>query len=54
MKEYRLKAIPIALSKEQKSQKCAKAKRILVGVDAHLRSYYAARKIDNAAIGAVA
>ena len=54
MKQYRLKAAPTALSKRQDGQKSAKAKRILVGVDAHLRSYHAARKIDNAAIGAVA
>jgi transposase len=54
MKQYRLKAAPTALSKEPDSQKGPKAKRILVGVDAHLRAYHAARKIDNAAIGAVA
>ena len=54
IKQYRLKAVPTALSKGQDSQKSAKAKRILVGVDAHLRGYHAARKIDNAAIGAVA
>ena len=54
MKHYRLKAAPAALSKGQDSQNSAKAKRILVGVDAHLRGYHAARKIDNAAIGAVA
>jgi transposase len=50
---YKLKAAPTAVSKEQKSQEPAKAKRIVLGVDVHLRSYQAARKIDNAAIGVV-
>jgi len=54
MKQYKLKAALTALSKEPDSQKSPKAKRILAGVDAHLRAYHAARKIDNAAIGAVA
>jgi hypothetical protein len=40
--------------KRNKGPKGAKAKRIAVGADVHLRSYQAARKIDNAAIGAVA
>ena len=41
-------------AKELKNQKAAKAKRIVMAVDVHLRSYQAARKIDNGAIGAVA
>jgi transposase len=51
MKQYRLKAAPTAVSKEQNSQKEPKANRILIGVDAHLKSYQAARKIDNGAVG---
>src|SRR5260370_32933030 len=51
MKNYELKAAPTAISKEQKGQKGSKAKRILVGVDAHLESYQAASKIDNGAVG---
>ena len=54
MNNYNLKAAPTALSKEQKSQNSPKAKRIVLGVDVHLRSYQAARKIDNSAIGPVA
>jgi transposase len=53
MKTYSLKAAPTAISKEQKSQTGAKAKRIVMGIDTHLRGYQAASKIDNAAIGAV-
>lgn len=49
-----LKAAPTAISQEQKSQNSAKAKRIVLGVDVHLKSYQAARKIDNSAIGPVA
>lgn len=52
MKQYKLKAAPAA--EAVKSQKTPGAKRIVIGVDVHLRSYYAARKIDNAAIGTVA
>jgi transposase len=51
MNEYKLKAAPSAVSKEQNSQKNPKANRILIGVDAHLKSYQAARKIDNGAVG---
>src|SRR5258708_13688540 len=51
MKNYKLKAAPTAISKEQKGQKESKAKRILIGVDAHLESYQAASKIDNGAVG---
>ena len=52
--EYNLKAAPTAISQEQNSQKRAKAKRIVLGVDVHLKSYQAARKIDNSLIGPVA
>ena len=48
---YKLKAAPTAVSKEQNSQKQPKANRIVIGVDAHLKSYQAARKIDNGAVG---
>jgi len=50
---YKLKAAPTAISKEPNSQKGAKAKRIAIGVDVHLKSYQAARKIDNQAVGVV-
>jgi len=53
-KQYRLEATLVATAKELKDQKTPKAKRIVVGTDVHLRSYQAARKVDNAAIGAVA
>jgi hypothetical protein len=48
-----LKAAPAASAVELKNEKAAKAKRILVGVDVHLRGYQAARKIDNGVIGVV-
>jgi transposase len=48
---YKLKAAPTAVSKEQNSQKQPKANRIVIGVDVHLKSYQAARKIDNGAVG---
>jgi transposase len=51
MIEYKLKAAPTAVSKEQNSQRELKANRIALGVDAHLKSYQAARKIDNGAVG---
>ena len=54
MKQYSLKTAPTALSKEQESQNSPKAKRIVMGVDVHLKSYQVARKIDNSAIGPVA
>jgi len=54
MKQYSLKTAPTATSKEQKSQNSPKAKRIVIGVDVHLKSYHAACKIDNGAIGTVA
>ena len=53
MKKYTLEAAPAAGAKELKNQKAAKAKRIVMAADVHLRSYQAARKIDNGAIGAV-
>jgi transposase len=48
---YKLKAAPPAISKEENSQKEPKANRIAIGVDAHLKSYKVARKIDNGAVG---
>jgi transposase len=54
MKRYQLKAAPTAISKEQKGQNSPKAKRIVLGVDVHLKSYQVARKIDQSAIGPVA
>src|SRR5215831_15715929 len=54
MKQYSLKTAPTATSKEQKSQNRPKAKRMVIGVDVHLKSYHAACKIDNGVIGAVA
>jgi transposase len=54
MKLYTLEAAPTASAVEVKNNnKSTKAKRILVGVDAHLRGYQAARKVDNGVIGAV-
>jgi len=50
---YKLKAAPTAISQEQNSQKEPKANRIDIGVDAHLKSYQAARKIDNGTVGVV-
>src|ERR1700682_6407310 len=48
-----LKAAPAGSAKELKNEKPAKAKRMLVGVDTHLRGYQAARKIDNGVIRVV-
>jgi transposase len=42
-----------ASAEELKNEKSAKAKRILMGVDVHLRGYQSARKVDNGVIGAV-
>jgi len=51
---YTLKAAPAANANELKNNnKPAKAKRILVGCDAHLRGYQAARKVDEGTIGVV-
>src|SRR4029077_19857810 len=54
LKDYSLEATPVARAKEIKDERAPKAKRIVVGADVHLRGYQAARKVDNAAIGAVA
>ena len=51
--EYKLKAVPTAESKENNDQKGSKAKQILVGIDAGLNWYQAARKVDNGVVGAV-
>ena len=54
MKTYTLEAAPTARAVEEKNNtKSSKAKRILVGVDVHLRGYQAARKVDGGVIGAV-
>ena len=53
MIEYKLKAAPTAISKGQNNQNQPKAKRIVIGVDTHLKSYQLARKIDNGAVGVV-
>jgi transposase len=54
MKTYTLKAAPAADVVEAKNNnRGAKAKRILVAADVHLRGYQVGRKIDNSAIGAV-
>src|SRR5215475_10662332 len=50
---YKLKAAATAVNNEENSQKEPKANRIAMGVDAHLKSYQAARKIDNGAVGVV-
>jgi transposase len=54
LKNYTVEATPVASAKQIKDQKTPKAKRIAVGADVHLRGYQATRKVDNAAIGAVA
>jgi hypothetical protein len=48
-----LKAAPTAMSKQQNSQKELRANQIVIGVDVHLKSYEAARKIDNDSVGVV-
>jgi hypothetical protein len=48
MKMNSMKAAPAASAIELKNEKSAKAKRILVGADIHLRGYQAARKIYSA------
>jgi len=53
MIKYKLEAAPTAISKAQNSQKELKANRIVIGVDVHLKSYEAARKIDNDSVGVV-
>jgi transposase len=54
MKKNTKIAAPAAGAEELKNQKAGKAKRIVLGVDVHLRGYQAGRKVDNAAIGVVA
>jgi transposase len=46
-------ALAAGTQERVKNQKAIQAKRILIGVDVHLRSYFAARKVDNAAVGVV-
>ena len=53
MKNYILKAAPTACAVEIKIDKRPKAKRILLGIDVHLRGYQAARKVDEGVIGVV-
>jgi transposase len=54
MNKDTLKAAPAAGAVERNNNnQAAKAKRILVGVDAHLRGYQTARKIDEGPIGVV-
>src|SRR5580693_6579756 len=53
MKMNAIKAAPAASAIALKSEKSAKAKRILIGTDVHLRGYQAARKVDNGVIGVV-
>jgi transposase len=54
MKKYTLKAALAAGAVELKNNnQSAKAKRIVVGVDAHLRGYQTGRKIDNGPVGVV-
>ena len=53
MKTNSMKAAPAASAIELKNEKSAKAKRILVGADVHLRGYQVARKVDNGVIGVV-
>ena len=51
---YTLKAAPAAGANQiRNSNKSAKAKRIWVGCDVHLRGYQAARKVDEGTIGVV-
>jgi hypothetical protein len=54
MKIYTLKAAPAAGANQvRNNNQSAKAKRILVGCDVHLRGYQAARKVDEGTIGVV-
>jgi hypothetical protein len=53
MSKNTVEAAPTAIAKELKNEKSAKANRILMGVDVHLRGYQSARKVDNGVIGAV-
>jgi hypothetical protein len=49
MKMNAIKAALAASTIALKNEKSAKAKRILIGTDVHLRGYQAARKVDNGA-----
>jgi transposase len=54
MKKHTLEAAPAAGAVQlRNNNQSVKAKRILVGVDVHLRGYQTARKIDNGPIGVV-
>ena len=53
MKRFILEAAPTACAIELKNDKRPKAKRILLGIDVHLRGYQAARKVDDGVIGVV-
>jgi hypothetical protein len=44
---------PAGAAERNNNNQAAKAKRILVGVDAHLRGYQTARKVDEGPIGVV-
>ena len=48
-----MKAAPAASANQLTNNESAKAKRILVGCDVHLRGYQAARKVDEGTIGVV-
>jgi phosphomannomutase len=54
MNKHTLEAAAAARAKELKTQKTAKAKRIVVGSDVHQNSYQAARKVDSGVVSAVA
>jgi phosphomannomutase len=54
MNKHTLEAVPAASAKELKTQKTAKAKRIVVGSDVHKNSYQVARKVDSGVVSAVA
>jgi transposase len=54
MNKHTLVAVATASARELKDQNGAKAKRIVIGIDVHLRSSQAARKIDNGVVGPVA
>ena len=53
MKQYNLKATPVASVKELKDEQRPKAKQIVLGTDARLRGYQVGRKIDHGVVGAV-
>jgi hypothetical protein len=53
MNTFMMEAAPTACAIELKVDKRPKAKRILLGVDVHLREYQSGRKINDVVIGAV-